>query len=119
MRLLSSLSANTNSGPSSVKRIMTKSNSASGACPQSDTSSALIQGFRFCPSPLRVQPGTTVTWTNDDNVVHTITSRAGPHFDSGRLAQGQSWSHRFDRAGTFAYYCAVHPWMQGSVEVTT
>jgi plastocyanin len=94
--------------------------SSSGSCPsQSEGAmSAAIQGFRFCPSPLRVPAGTTVTWTNGDNVAHTVSSRTGPHFDSGSLAQGGSWRHRFDRAGNFSYYCAIHPWMRATVEVT-
>ena len=94
--------------------------SSSGAClsQEADASSARIESFRFCPSPLRVQTGTTVTWTNDDNVAHTVTARSGPHFDSGTIAQGRSWSHRFDQAGTFTYYCTLHPWMQGNLEVT-
>jgi len=93
--------------------------SSSSSCPwQPETeSAAVIQGFRFCPTTLRVQTGTTITWTNDDNVPHTVTSRTGPHFDSGSLAQGRSWSHRFDRAGTFSYYCAIHPRMRATVEV--
>jgi plastocyanin len=94
--------------------------SSSGACPsqQGDAPSATIESFRFCPSPLRVQTGTTVTWTNDDNVAHTVTARSGPRFDSGTMAQGRSWSHRFEHPGTFRYYCTLHPWMQGTLEVT-
>ena len=92
--------------------------SSSASCPSSSAvAAATIQGFRFCPSPLRVQAGTTVTWTNDDNVPHTVTSRTGPQFDSGSLAQGRSWSRRFDQAGTYSYYCAIHPWMTGRIEV--
>jgi plastocyanin len=93
--------------------------SSTGPCPShGETSSVVIQGFRFCPTPLRAHAGTTVTWTNDDNVSHTVTSRSGAHFDSGSLARGRSWSHRFDQAGTFTYYCAVHPWMEGTLAVT-
>jgi plastocyanin len=93
--------------------------SSSGPCrSEAESASAvLIQGSRFCPSPLRVAAGTTVTWTNEDNVAHTVTSRTGPHFDSGSLGQGRSWSHRFDQAGTFSYYCAIHPWMTASIHV--
>jgi plastocyanin len=94
--------------------------SSSGACPFQEAlaSSATIESFLFCPSPLRVRTGTTVKWTNDDKVAHTVTARSGPHFDSGTMAQGRSWSHRFDQVGTFRYYCTVHPWMQGTLEVT-
>jgi len=90
-----------------------------GSCPSQMTTvaSATIEGLRFCPSPLRVQRGTTVTWTNSDSVAHTVTSQTGPQFDSGSLGQGRSWSHRLDRAGVFSYYCAIHPWMKGSIDV--
>jgi plastocyanin len=98
--------------------MMGSSSSRSCASQSEAATSAAIHWFRFCPSPLRVPAGTTVTWTNGDNVAHTVTARTGPHFDSGSLAQGGSWSHRFDRAGNFSYYCAIHPWMRATVEVT-
>ena len=95
--------------------------SSSGTCPsqRGDVSSPTIEGFRFCPSTIRVTAGTVVRWTNRDSAPHTVTARAGGQFDSGSFAQGRSWSHRFERAGTFSYYCTLHPWMEGTVEVTT
>jgi len=95
--------------------------SSSGTCPshQGDASSATIEGFRFCPGTVRVAAGTVVRWTNRDSAPHTVTSRAGGQFDSASFGQGRSWSHRFEQAGTFSYYCTLHPWMEGTVEVTT
>ena len=74
---------------------------------------------------MRVAPGTTVTWTNDDTVVHTVTSGtstgtvATPDglFDSGDLAAGESFQVTFAEEGEFPYYCAPHPWMVGRVIV--
>jgi plastocyanin len=60
--------------------------------------------------------GTTVTWTNDDGVNHTVTSDQGA-FDSGPLATGQTFSQTFNQAGTFTYHCTIHPSMQGTVVV--
>ena len=99
--------------------MMTKS--SSGTCPskQGDASSPTIAGFRFCPGTVRIAAGTVVRWTNGDSAPHTVTSRAGGQFDSGTFARGRSWSHRFEQAGTFSYYCTLHPWMEGTVEVTS
>lgn len=67
---------------------------------------------------LVVKVGETVRWTNHDSAPHTVTTTKGPtDFDSGTLKQGDSWSYTFTKAGTYEYYCAVHPDMVGSVKV--
>ncbi|MFF5519767.1 cupredoxin domain-containing protein [Streptomyces coeruleorubidus] len=67
---------------------------------------------------LVVEVGQTVQWTNHDSVPHTVTTTKAPvKFDSGTLEQGDSWSYTFSKAGTYEYYCAVHPDMVGSVKV--
>jgi plastocyanin len=58
----------------------------------------------------------TVTWVNSDDVPHTVTANDGS-FNSGNLDAGQSWSHTFTTPGTYAYYCAYHPWMKGTIIV--
>jgi plastocyanin len=83
----------------------------------SATAEVKISGFAFDPPSLSVVVGTTVTWTNQDSAPHTVTSDAGD-WDSGRLSQGQSFSRTFDQAGTFAYHCAVHSSMTGTIVVT-
>ncbi|MGC9185563.1 MAG: cupredoxin domain-containing protein [Thiomonas sp.] len=75
-----------------------------------------IQGMNFHPSAVTVAPGTTVTWTNDDNFAHTTTSDT-KRWDSGLLPPGQSYSHTFDKAGSYPYHCAVHTFMTGTVTV--
>jgi plastocyanin len=57
---------------------------------------------------VEVRVGTTVTWTNRDSVPHTATARDG-QWKSERLSQGQTFSHTFFQAGTFEYFCEVHP----------
>ena len=77
----------------------------------------------FIPSMVTIDVGGEVTWDNDDTAAHTITSgtpTGGPdgHFDSSLIMAGSSFSHTFDEAGSFDYFCMVHPWMQGMVMVT-
>ncbi|HSL26081.1 MAG TPA: plastocyanin/azurin family copper-binding protein [Acidimicrobiia bacterium] len=70
----------------------------------------------FSVNVLRVKVGTTVTWTNDDNQMHTVTAVDGS-FDSGFVEQGNSFSYTFTEAGEFEYYCLPHPWMRAKVIV--
>jgi plastocyanin len=79
----------------------------------------------FQPNPVNIKVGTTVTWTNTDSTPHTITSGTGPsdsnqgkEFDSNILGPGQSFSHTFTTAGTFSYFCKIHPMMTGQVNVS-
>jgi len=73
------------------------------------------------PSVLTVDVGETVTWYNADIAAHTVTSVTDGGldgvFDSSLLMAGESFSHRFDKLGTFDYFCMVHPWMVGTVIV--
>lgn len=73
-----------------------------------------IQNFAFNPGTLTVKKGTTVTWTNNDVVPHEPKSNT---FDSGPLANGQSFSFTFNQTGTFDYSCAIHPSMTGKIIV--
>ncbi|WP_162476393.1 cupredoxin domain-containing protein [Nitrososphaera sp. AFS] len=84
----------------------------------------------FSPNPINVKVGDTVTWTNKDTVEHTVTSgtgasdtNKGKEFDSGLAgptaltATGKTFSHKFAAAGTFPYFCQLHPAMMGKVIV--
>jgi len=76
----------------------------------------------FIPSPVTIDMGGTVTWENNDTAAHTATGGSateGPSgvFDSSLIMAGSSFSHTFEDAGTFDYFCMVHPWMVGSVIV--
>ncbi len=79
----------------------------------------------FSPKAIQVAQGTTVTWSNDDSVLHTVTAgstdgRLGTPsglFDSGDLLPGESFSYTFTEVGDFPYYCIPHPWMSGMVTV--
>jgi len=71
----------------------------------------------YAPATVEVTAGTTVRWTNDDSVIHTVTARDGS-LNSGIMQTGAEFSLTFDEAGTFDYFCAVHPSMTARVVVT-
>jgi len=78
----------------------------------------------FIPSMVTIDIGGEVIWQNNDTAAHTITSGTaveGPSgvFDSSLVMAGSSFSHTFDAAGTFDYFCMVHPWMAGAVMVSS
>ena len=86
----------------------------------------------YQPPVVTINVNQSVTWVNQDKELHTVTSgkSAGREglignsvgepdglFDSGHINVGQSWTHKFTQAGTFEYFCSIHPWMQGYVIV--
>jgi len=75
-----------------------------------------IRDFAFTPGNLQVPVGATVTWTNYDDAPHTATA-TDRRWDTGILNKGQTKSLTFDKAGDYAYYCAVHPSMQARLVV--
>ena len=77
-----------------------------------------MQHFAYQMAHIQVRVGTTVTWTNQDSVPHSITFKNGMK-DSGLLSQGQSFSYMFNTAGTYQYYCTVHPYMVATVTVVS
>lgn len=82
---------------------------------------ANIQLFMFSPEPLEIPLGTTVVWTNQDDIEHSVTSGTAPTadmaFDSDFFTKGQTYSFTFSEAGQFAYFCKRHPSMIGMVNV--
>jgi predicted lipoprotein with Yx(FWY)xxD motif len=96
----------------------TSSNGAATAAPAAGKSvNATIKGFAFGPADLTVPVGTTVVWTNEDDMAHTVTATNGA-FDSGDLDKGGTFSFTFTKAGTFDYICSIHPSMKGRITVT-
>jgi 3',5'-cyclic-AMP phosphodiesterase len=75
-----------------------------------------IANFRFSPSPLTVRAGTRVTWINNDDVPHLIVSKQG-RFTSPVLDSDQRFGTTLNGAGTYDYFCSLHPQMQGRVVV--
>jgi nitrite reductase (NO-forming) len=87
---------------------------------------ATLGNKAFSPNLIRIKVGGTVTWINDDNNLHTVTSgipntaNAGQTFDSGLTAlimPTKIYSHKFTNTGEFSYFCRVHPTMVGKILV--
>src|SRR5512135_1574196 len=77
-----------------------------------------IDNFRYVPDTLTVPAGTKVTWTNHDDMPHTVTSIGKPKtLDSEALDTDEQFSHVFVEPGTYTYRCTVHPKMSGQVIV--
>ena len=76
-----------------------------------------ISGFSFSPSTLTISVGDSVIWTNMDSATHTITSDSGNELDSETFSNGNSYSHTFTTAGTYAYHCNIHTSMKGTIVV--
>jgi plastocyanin len=80
-----------------------------------EDSTIMIDNFTFAPAQLVVKAGTTVTWKNQDDIPHTVVS-AGK-FKSKALDTDDSYSFTFTTAGTYPYFCSLHPHMTGTIKV--
>ena len=76
-----------------------------------------MHDFKFVPATVKIKAGDTVEWINDDNDAHTVDSVKNL-FDSGGLDTNEMWTHTFKTAGSFAYFCALHPYMRAVVVVS-
>lgn len=70
----------------------------------------------YFPIAIEINPGTTVTWTNNDAVIHTVTD-VEKTFDSEFIQAGETWQYTFEKPGQYDYLCTLHPWMKGTVSV--
>ena len=75
-----------------------------------------IDNFTFKDPVVTVKPGTTVTWTNGDDIPHTVVSKDG-FFKSKVLDTGDRFSFTFAKPGQFGYFCSLHPHMTGTIVV--
>jgi plastocyanin len=80
-----------------------------------EDTSVTIDNFTFAPAELTVKVGTTVTWTNHDDIPHTVVS-AGK-FRSKTLDTDNTYSFTFTTAGDYKYFCSLHPHMTGMIKV--
>jgi plastocyanin len=69
----------------------------------------------YVPRTISVNLSETITWTNEDDTEHTVTSKSSGLFNSGLFGTSQSFSHQFTQDGTYEYFCQLHPWMVGTV----
>jgi plastocyanin len=89
----------------------------SAAARTGPTVKASMKSIAFQPSRIEITAGTTVAWTNNDAVEHTVTA-IDRGFDSGNMAPGATWQYTFTKPGTYQFFCVVHPFMKGVVIVT-
>jgi plastocyanin len=80
------------------------------------TAEVKIDNFSFGPTAITVPVGTTVTWTNRDDIPHTVVSTDGV-FKSKALDTDDKFSFVFSKPGTYSYFCSIHPKMTGQVVV--
>lgn len=85
---------------------------------QSEGKFVTIDNFTFSPQKLIVKAGTTVTWTNRDDIPHAIAA-VDKSFRSKALDTDDNYSFTFTTPGTYAYFCSIHPHMTGTVVVET
>ena len=91
---------------------------ASSAQDKASTTEVKIDNFSFGPAAITVGVGSTVTWINRDDIPHTVVSTDDPKaFKSKVLDTDEKFSFTFTRAGTFPYFCSIHPKMTGKVIV--
>ncbi|MEA3067735.1 MAG: hypothetical protein QOK41_1142 [Sphingomonadales bacterium] len=86
------------------------------AAPAPLAAAVRIDNFTFKNPVVTVKPGTTVTWTNGDDIPHTVTAKDGA-FKSKVLDTGDRFSFTFAKSGQFGYFCSLHPHMTGTIVV--
>jgi plastocyanin len=89
---------------------------AAQAQPTPESKMVTIDNFTFGPAELTVMAGTTITWTNRDDIPHTVVS-TDKAFKSKVLDTDEKFSFTFSTPGTFSYFCSIHPKMTGKVLV--
>ena len=87
------------------------------ASPVGSTVAVSIVDFAFDAPTVEIPMGTTVTWTNTGKIIHTTTSK-DKLWDSAIMNPGDTFSYAFTEAGTFDYWCTLHPNMLGTIVVT-
>jgi plastocyanin len=86
------------------------------AAKQESTTEVKIDNFSFTPQVLTVRAGTSVTWTNHDDIPHNVVS-SDQKFKSKAIDTDESFSHTFAEPGTYEYFCSIHPKMTAKVIV--
>lgn len=99
-----------------ILAVVLRSTKAIGQAAQPQASEIKVDNFTFSPEVVTVPLNSTITWTNKDDVPHVIASTDGV-FRSKGLDTDDRYSFKFTRAGTYTYYCSIHPKMTGKIVV--
>ena len=101
-----------------VALLASSSKSFAASAPQPAAAEVKIDNFSFGPVELKIPAGTTVTWVNHDDIPHTVVSTDDAKtFKSKVLDTDEKFSFTFSKAGTYPYFCSIHPKMTGKVVV--
>lgn len=103
------------SGPPKTVKATIPENAFQG--PQDWKSGAVFSDKYYTPNKVEIRVGDTVEWTNKDTITHTVSFTKGIAVDSGPFEEGKTWKYTFTKAGEFEYFCTLHPYMGGKVEV--
>lgn len=114
-----------NSNPSPAPSSTTGTTTGSGTSTSTGTTTTVnipvnamvLTTTAFAPNPVTVKVGDSIMWVNTDSIAHTSTANNGTTWNSGTIAPGGSFKTTLTTAGTFAYHCAFHPGMVGTVTV--
>jgi len=94
----------------------TRANAAPAAAPAASEAAVKIDNFSFSPATITVPVGTTVRWTNHDDIPHTVVAD-DKTFKSKALDTDEQFTYTFTKAGTYSYFCSIHPKMTAVVVV--
>jgi len=94
------------------------SGAPAGSTTTTGTTAITIVNFKFAPTPVTVKAGTAVEWTNRDGVAHAVDFSV-PDLHSSLLNSSDHFEHTFATPGSYAYICRIHPFMHGTLVVTT
>jgi len=109
---------NDNPAPVMEQKKMTSPSSDSAKVTDAmQTAKIEISNMQFTPARVVVKPGSQVTWIQQDAAPHVIISSNNNELRSATLRSGQSYTHTFDKPGTYEYYCSIHPSMKGTIVV--
>ena len=105
--------------PAPSEQSNTQSAASANTQAQEGSIEAKMDNFAFVPSEIKIKAGSKITWVNNDNTIHTITSDSGgkAELNSKILDKGESYEHVFNVKGVFNYLCSIHPGMKGKVVV--
>jgi amicyanin len=103
---------------SATALFMSSAQADAPVAPAATTVQVNIFNYKFDPETVTIAVGTTVTWTNKDEIPHTVASSDKSFKGSSGLDTGDSYSYTFTKPGTYKYYCTLHPFMTGVIVVT-
>lgn len=95
------------------------SDDAASDAPASNGAAIGIKDSRYDPTDIEIAVGESVTFTNNDGYDHTVTSKDDStiEYDSGKFGEGETFEQTYDEAGSYSFFCEIHPTMRGTVTV--